>query len=186
MLILGPVIDLLARTLGPAGIFTTGTSNADRERSVLAKMRRKPKKGILGAVASALHEAEQQENEMKDRLEELEAVRQALAELSEELQVELKEIVTALLGAQWEGLDHSGIADSSQPRAAYGGYGSKEQLPNTVREMLQQKGIGFDKFRKAAMASMESSHRKQLASVEKVVRGQMELLESIVVRQNKM
>lgn len=53
----------------------------------------------------------------------------------------------------------------------------------SLYDSLKQKGIELEKYRQAAMASMESSHRKQLMSAEKMVRSQMDLLASIVVRQ---
>eukprot|EP00931_Biecheleriopsis_adriatica_P059918 TRINITY_DN35928_c0_g1_i1.p1 TRINITY_DN35928_c0_g1~~TRINITY_DN35928_c0_g1_i1.p1 ORF type:complete len:1365 (+),score=289.56 TRINITY_DN35928_c0_g1_i1:55-4149(+) len=106
--------------------------------------------------------------------QEKEAVRQALADVSEDLQSELKELCAALMGAQWQGVDHCGRPEAdAEPGST---------VPTSVLERLGQQGIDLEKYRKIAMSSLESSHRKQLANMEKVVRGQISLLASIQVR----
>lgn len=168
MLIIGPVIHLLASTVGPAGSFVSNAHAVASSQSLKGRRAGHSKKHAAAVTDGALNGKYGDEAAVK---EEAEAVRQALAELSEELQTVLKEIVTALLGAQWEGLDHSG---SKPPMVT---------ASQSLYDSLKQKGIELEKYRQAAMASMESSHRKQLMSAEKMVRSQMDLLASIVVRQ---
>lgn len=167
MLIIGPVIQLVASAVGPAGSFVSNAGASTANSQSFSKTRRNGLKHQISFSAEAL----KREEDSLAVKEEAEAVRQALAELSEELQTVLKEIVTALLGAQWQGLDHSGFKPS-QPSAS-----------QPLHDSLKQKGIDLEMYRRAAMASMESSHRKQLMSAEKLVRTQMELLASIAVRQ---
>lgn len=169
MLIIGPVIHLLASAVGPAGSFVSNAGATASSQSFAKSARRTGHFQKLAATATdAAVDEEKDELAVK---EEAEAVRQALAELSEELQTVLKEIVTALLGAQWEGLDHGGFKPS------------QNSASQSLHDSLKQKGIDLETYRQAAMASMESSHRKQLMSAEKVVRTQMDLLASIAVRQ---
>ncbi|CAE8668151.1 unnamed protein product, partial [Polarella glacialis] len=74
---------------------------------------RKQKTAALSSLAynatkEATDAADAAERALKTA-EELEAVRVAMAELNEELQVVLKELATSLLSAQWDGIDGAGI-----------------------------------------------------------------------------
>jgi len=104
-----------------------------------------------------------------------EAARVALAELAEELQTVLKELYQGLLGAQWEGFDH------------LGGSGSNDQAPRVrfFEEFTTLDGVDLEKIRRLVCGNLTSSHRKQLASVEQALRGQMELLKALGIKKRR-